>query len=102
MAEHATEELQLRFWHWFSFHSDFYGNDAGVVFIQEREGPGVWSGSTELKRFTLTSGGVWTLPLIDLSAYGGKTVRILFHINGALSNSVSSGWYFDDVSIEIP
>ena len=95
----ATQEIHLRFWHWFSFHSDVFGPDVGIVYIEERTGPGVWSPSTELTRYSGTSGGVWTLPLVDLSAYGGKTVRILFHINGAVSNSVSSGWYFDDVSV---
>jgi hypothetical protein len=39
--------------------------------------------------------------LVDLSAHAGKTVRILFQILGTPSRGVSSGWYFDDVSIAI-
>ena len=97
----ATQEIHLRFWHWFSFHQDVFGLDAGVVFIQERTGPGVWSTATELARYQRTSGGVWTLPLVDLSAYAAKTVRILFQIQGTRSRGSSSGWYFDDVSIAI-
>ena len=97
----ATQEIHLRFWHWFSFHADGFGPDVGVVKIQERTGPGVWSSATELTRYSGTSGGVWTLPLVDLSAYGGKTVRILFQIQGGPSRGVSSGWYIGDVSIVV-
>jgi hypothetical protein len=98
----ASEELHLRFWHWFSFGSATGGNpDRGVVFIQEQISPGVWSASTELARYQLSSGGAWTLPLVDLSAYGGKSVRILFDMQGSHALTSSSGWYIDDVSIEI-
>ena len=74
----ASQELHLRFWHWFSFHRDIYGTDVGRVYVQERISAGVWSASTQLTSYSGTSGGVWTLPVVDLSAYGGKTVRILF------------------------
>ena len=99
----ATEELHLRFWHWFALGSSvFWGDDLGVVSIQEREGPGVWGASTQLASYRLNSGGVWTFPLIDLSAYGGLTVRILFWLDGDNSTTGGNlGWYFDDVSIQI-
>ena len=95
----ATQELHLRFWHWFSFHADIYGTDVGRVQIQERISAGVWSASTQLTSYSGTSGGVWTLPVVDLSAYGGKTVRILFELDGNNSRGTSSGWYFDDISV---
>jgi hypothetical protein len=97
----STEELHLRFWHWFSLGSATGGNpDRGVVFIQERISAGVWSASTELTRYELTSGG-WSFPLVDLSAYGGKTVRILFSMQGNHSFNSGRGWYVDDVSIAV-
>ena len=97
----ANQELHLRFWHWFSFHSDVFGTDVGRVHIQEQTSPGVWSASTQLTSYSGTSGGVWTLPLLDLSAYAGKEVRILFELDGNNSTSVGRGWYIDDVSIAV-
>ena len=97
----ATQELHLRFWHWFSLGSATGGNpDRGVVYIQEWISAGVWSASTELTRYELTSGG-WSFPLVDLSAYGGKTVRILFSMQGNHSFNSGRGWYVDDVSIAV-
>ena len=87
----ATQELHLRFWHWFSLGSATGGNpDRGVVFIQERISAGVWSASTLLASFQGVSGG-WSSPLVDLSAYGGKTVRILFQLDGNNTSSTGSG-----------
>ena len=97
----ATQELHLRFGHWFSFGSSARGAHTGVVLIQELISPGVWSASTELTRYSGTSGGVWTLPLADLSAYGGKTVRVLFDLQATAIANSSSGWYVDDVSIVV-
>ena len=93
------EEIQLRFWHWFSFS----GYDSGNILIQEETSPGVWTTSDALKGFSGVSGGVWTRPLVDLSAYAGKKVRILFqNKDGGVSSSyVSSGWYIDDVTIDV-
>ena len=93
------QEVHLRFWHWFSFAS----YDSGNVYIQEESAPGVWSAATLLTGYSGVSGGVWTRPLIDLSAYAGKKVRILFQNKdgGASSSYVSSGWYIDDISIDV-
>ncbi|MCP4993920.1 MAG: hypothetical protein GY934_09070, partial [Gammaproteobacteria bacterium] len=92
------EELQLRFWHWFLLN----GNDAIAVQIQEETSPGVWSAWSELMRYTLNSGGVWTRPLIDLSAYAGKKIRLGFLIdNHGSFGGVATGWYLDDVQVSI-
>jgi hypothetical protein len=100
----ATEEIHLRFWHWFSLalNPGCFGcdNDYGRVYIQEQTSPGVWTNATELSSYVGTSGGVWTRPLLDLSAYAGKKVRILFGLVNGSGAGVSSGWYVDDVVIE--
>ena len=91
----AGEELQLRFWHWFSFTSG-----QGAVYIQEQTSPSTWTSATNLTSFSGTSGGIWTRPMVDLSAYGGKKVRILFGFSNS-GYGVSSGWYIDDVTVDV-
>ena len=91
------EELHLRFWHWFSINH----HDALAVTIQEEVSPGVWGAWTTLATYTRNSGGVWTRPLIDLSAYAGKRVRLAYFLNNHGSRSgVGSGWYIDDILID--
>jgi len=97
----ANEEIHLRFWHWFSLGTPTGGNpDRAVVLMQERLSPGVWSASTELARYERGSGG-WTLPRVDLSAYAGRSVRILFDLQGSHAFNSGPGWYIDDVSIGV-
>ena len=99
----ADQEIHLRLWHWFSFASDPYGRgiDSGQVQIQEQTAPGVWSTATLLTRYSGTSGGVWTRPLVDLSAYAGKKVRLLFSLVNGPYADVSAGWYVDDVEVSV-
>ncbi|GEM_PF-3823667 len=94
----AGEEIHLRFWHWFSVNR----YDSLTVRVQEETAPGVWSGWTVLKTFYLNSGGVWTYPLVDLSAYAGKKIRIGFTLDNSSYSGTGAGWYFDDVSITTP
>ncbi len=92
-------EIHLRFWHWFSIN----GYDKLSVYIQEETAPGEWGGWTALKNFSRNSGGVWTYPLIDLSAYAGKKIRIGFVLdNNGTYSGTGAGWYLDDVSITTP
>ncbi len=97
----AGEEIHLRFWHWFSIATASSGNDAGRVYIQEEVSPGVWDTAVELTSYTGSSGGVWTRPMVDLSAYAGLKVRIRFCLTNNYFAGVSSGWYVDDVSVEV-
>jgi len=101
-----SEEIQLRFWQWFSFALRTgsccgANHDYGRVYIQEQTEPGVWSGSTQLTSYVGTSGGVWTKPMVDLSAYAGKKVRLLFSLVNGSTAGVSSGWYIDDITIDV-
>jgi bacillopeptidase F (M6 metalloprotease family) len=97
----AGEEIHLRFWHWFSFAEHQFGVDEGRIYIEEQTGPAAWSAATVLTGYTGVSGGVWTRPLVDLSAYAGKKVRISFSlVNGPYADT-SVGWYIDDVSVAV-
>lgn len=91
----SGEELQLRFWHWFSFSAD----DVGYVQISVETSPGVWGAWTSLASYRLNS-GVWTRPLVDLSAYAGKKVHVGFLL-GQSCCSVGPGWYVDDVTVNV-
>jgi hypothetical protein len=96
-----TQELHLRFWHWFSLATHPWGVDQGVVFVQAQTSPGVWAPAVALASYVGNSGGVWTRPVVDLSAYGGTKVRVLFGLVNGSYAPVSSGWYLDDVTVNL-
>jgi len=91
----GDEELQLRFWHWFSYH----GGDYRRVQISYYDETAGWSGWENVS----TSGDydvspVWSLKGVDISAYAGQRVRIaFFHV--ADGSTTRSGWYVDDIEI---
>ena len=72
----------------------------GRVYITEKTAPGVWSAATLLATYSGGSSG-WTSPLVDLSAFGGKTVRILFQLDGNNTTNTGAGSYIDDVSVAV-
>ncbi|VAX33231.1 hypothetical protein MNBD_NITROSPIRAE03-530, partial [hydrothermal vent metagenome] len=97
----TSEEIHLRFWQWFSIG----GYDNASIMVSEETAPGVWSGWTTLATYSGNSGNVWSYPLVDLSGYTGKKVRIGFALKQGNSGPiyyrtyVGAGWFFDDVSI---
>ena len=91
----VNDELELRFWHWFSF-----GGNRGDLYVEEEIAPGTWSASPALQSYSGTSGGIWTSPMVDVSAYSGKKVRVRFTLVD-LGGAVSTGWYIDDVSVKV-
>ena len=91
---------RLRFWHWYSFNR----GDEGKV--QIKVGTNAWQ--TISTTYATTSGGVWSRPSIDLTAYAGQTVRVgfLFTATDAYDGSgivnqpeTSTGWYIDEVKL---
>ena len=92
----SGEEIHLRFFHWFNIDAQ----DAGWIQISEETAPGIWSSWTTLAEYRNSSGGVWTRPLVDLSGYADKKVRIGFLMDYYCCGT-SSGWYVDDVSINV-
>ena len=93
----GSDEIELRFWHWFSFGAW----DGGRVKISEETAPGQWSDLTELTYYEGNSSGIWSRPRIDLSGYAGKKIRIAFVLDNSSCCGDSSGWYIDEVSIEV-
>ncbi len=86
---------RLRFWHWYSFNS----YDSGEVQISVAGGD--WDTISPV--YTVSGSGVWSYPAIDLSVYGGQSVRFGFLFKSVNSGSsaaeVSSGWYIDEVEV---
>jgi hypothetical protein len=95
--------LHLRFQNWFSYSS----YDSGQVYVS------VWDSAAsswldpipEGTAVTSTSGG-WSLKDVDLTAYAGETVRIMFYHTATRSPnssyiSESTGWYIDDIVFEV-
>jgi len=94
----ASEYSRLRFWHWYSFSCDDYGE------VQIKVGTNDWKSLGS--QYSGTSGGVWSPATpTDLTAYAGQTVQIAFYFfsqnsgcNGGAVD-VSSGWYVDDICL---
>lgn len=90
-----NESLYLRFWHWFSVAS----SDSIRLEIREQLSPGVWSNRVSLESYTSSSGGIWTYPLIDLSAYADRKIQIVFYLDQGMGSHTANGWYIDDIAI---
>ena len=90
----ADQFPRLRFWHWFNF-----GNAIGFVEISTDAGA-TWQqiSPTYTDPDNATSGGVWSRPSIDLSAYAGQSVQIAFRFAGLCCGN-GLGWYVDDVAV---
>jgi len=85
----------LRFRHWYSFASAYYGNDYGVVEI--KVGTNAWQ---EVSPHYIGNGASWTQPYIDLTSFGGQTVQLAFHAVYANGQGASGpGWYVDNVQV---
>lgn len=85
----GVSQAYLRFWHWYELET---GWDYGDVYVSI---DGVrWEHVAE---FTGTSGG-WKKEMIDLSAYAGNVVYLLFNLwtDGSVQKA---GWYIDDVRL---
>jgi hypothetical protein len=84
---------RLRFWHWWSFSCDDYGQ----VQISTNNGAS-WNVLA-----TYSASSPWTRPQLDLSSYGGLAARLgfLFHSQSTYGcgSGVSSGWYIDEIRI---
>ncbi len=90
----ASQYPRLRFWHWFNF-----GNALGFVEISTNNG-GSWNQISPTYTYagTASSGGVWSRPSIDLSAFAGQGVQIAFRFAGLCCGN-GLGWYVDDVAV---
>ena len=85
----AAQNPRLQFWQWYQFS----GNSYGVV--QIKYGTNAWIDLSP--RYYATGSGVWTRPVVDLSAYAGKAVQIAFQI--VTDGNVADGWDVDQVSV---
>jgi hypothetical protein len=81
-----------------------WGNgDYGYVEVREA-GSSAW---TRISANYDDYSGTWTYALLDLKAYGGKTIQIAFHFldDGGdtgypnYSPTITSGWYIDEVAV---
>jgi bacillopeptidase F (M6 metalloprotease family) len=88
----ASQFPRLRFWHWFN-----YVNALGYVEISTNNGIS-WTQISPTYE-NITSGGVWSRPSIDLSAFAGQSMQIAFHFTSGGCCGNAQGWYVDDVAV---
>ena len=94
----STNEIHLRFWHWFSFGSFDYGQ---VQISEFNEDEQTWSNFLAIGPQVKGISTYWTQSDIDLTAYASKRVRIAFY-HSATNITVSTGWYIDDIEVTSP
>ena len=95
----SAEELQLRFWQWFSYSS----GDSGQVQLSVWDPVGqAWGAWTAVGNSIVNISGGWSQMAIDLTAYAGETVRVGFlHSADSSGYTLSSGWYLDDMQLVV-
>ena len=90
----AAESPRLRFQHWFRFAAADYGE----VYLRDQAGD-----LHLISRRYVNWSTDWSKPSLDISEYGGQSVRVvfLFHSEDQFRNGwdVSVGWYIDDVEV---
>jgi len=101
----ADQNPRLRFWHWWSFSLDDYGqvqistnNGVSWIALSPKYGEGLPGNDYD-------SSGRWTRAWLDLTPYAGQTVLLglYFYSNNDGSSSsvdVAPGWYVDEIDIE--
>ena len=94
----GNEQVQLRFWHWFSYST----YDSGTVEIStydvEANTWGDWKSLTTVTQVST----VWSPLHVDVTEYAGQYVQIGFLHKADRSGSrasESSGWYLDEGQI---
>ncbi len=99
----AEDRLLLSFWHWFSWATARYSyesDDRGVVQVSVYdETLSMWSDWITASSTFSRSSGVWTLNIVDLTAFSDELVRISFYHVGSRSSATGAGWYVDEISI---
>ncbi|QWT17578.1 S8 family serine peptidase [Collinsella sp. zg1085] len=99
-----TRAAQLSFWHWHeldNYQSALF--DQGEVWIgeisNEHSDDITWEKAPQ--RMFKNTQGEWKQELIDLSAYRGKKIRVMFGLRAAAwSPMATSGWFIDDLAIQ--
>jgi hypothetical protein len=97
----ASQNPRLRWWQWFSFGwSQDTGNDGGDLQVSTNTGA-----SWQTLASYGGSSGVWSEPLVDLSAYAGLSVQIAFHFHSQADGNDNAdggggpGWFVDNVTL---
>ena len=96
-----SNPLLLKFWHWFEWGSTSGGlQGQGIVQISVLDTTLLtWSAWTNVSTAFSRSSGVWTLNLVDLTAFSGQVVRIGFFHMGANVTTTGAGWYVDEIEL---
>ncbi len=98
-AAAGAEQVQLRFWQWFSYSSYDSGTVQIAVYDVETDTWGDWTNLATVRE----ESAVWSPINVDLTRYAGKYVQIGFlHVadrNVYGHASESTGWYIDEVRI---
>gem|GEM_PF-971276 len=93
----ANQYPRLRFWQWFNFVN-------ALGYVEIKAGTNAWQSiSTKIISLGSTansSGGVWSRPSVDLSAFAGQRLQIAFHFtSGGSGYGTDPGWFIDDVAV---
>ena len=85
IAESDDKDVQLSFWSYNTYPSDYGKNSVVLLGESEQE---LWSPASVSTE--------WVSDTIDLSAFKGQTIQLAFKYEGTNAH----GWYLDDVKVE--
>jgi hypothetical protein len=93
----GSEELHLRFWHWFAYGD----NHSGQVQVSVRdEAAGTWSAWATVGTAVSRTSPLWSPFDVDLTVHAGKTIRLAFYnYTYPYPAAGAPGWYIDDIEI---
>ncbi|WP_341827470.1 S8 family serine peptidase [Trueperella pyogenes] len=102
IALKTTDKAALTFNHWYNLDNYSYATyDSAEVWVGEVTGDtGTVNWEAKPQRYYTNKNATWEKEHLDLSAYAGKTIRIMFGVRGAWKSAKESGgWILDDMEI---
>lgn len=98
-----TDKAALTFMHWYGLDNYAHATyDTAEVWVGEvKPGTGEITWEKLPQRSYKNSQKQWTREYLDLGAYAGKTIRVMFGVRGAWkSPHKTAGWFIDDLALE--
>lgn len=97
-----NDKAALSFNHWYKLDNySFATYDSAEVWVGEvTDATGSITWESKPQRLFTNTNKTWEKEYLDLSSYGGKTIRVMFGVRGAWkSGKESGGWLLDDMEI---
>ncbi|MCI7305308.1 MAG: S8 family serine peptidase [Trueperella sp.] len=98
----AGDSAALTFKHWYDLDNyEYAAYDTAEVWVGEVREDGTVAWETKPQLLFKNHVSDWERGYVDLTAYAGKTIRVMFGVRGAWkSEHATAGWFIDDIALE--